>query len=35
LVLYWITNNTLTILQQWQINKSMGVEMKFQLPKFK
>ncbi len=35
LVLYWITNNTLTILQQWQINKSMGVTMKFQLPKFK
>jgi len=35
LVLYWITNNTLTILQQWQINKSMGVEMKFRLPKFK
>lgn len=35
LVLYWITNNVLTILQQWQINKSMGVEMKFRLPKFK
>jgi YidC/Oxa1 family membrane protein insertase len=35
LVLYWITNNTLTILQQWHINKGMGVEMKFKLPSFK
>ena len=35
LVLYWITNNTLTILQQWHINKGMGIDMKFQLPKFK
>lgn len=35
LVLYWITNNTLTIVQQWHINKKMGVEMKFKLPSFK
>ncbi len=34
LVLYWITNNTLTILQQAYINKSMGVPLKFSLPKF-
>jgi membrane protein insertase Oxa1/YidC/SpoIIIJ len=25
LVLYWITNNTLSIAQQWLINKRMGV----------
>ncbi len=35
LVLYWITNNTLTILQQATINKSMGVPLKFNMPKFK
>ena len=34
LVLYWITNNTLSILQQAYINKSMGVPLKFSLPKF-
>jgi len=35
LVLYWITNNVLTILQQAYINHSMGVPLKFNLPKFK
>jgi len=35
LVVYWITNNTLTILQQAFINHRMGVPMKFNLPKFK
>jgi YidC/Oxa1 family membrane protein insertase len=25
LVLYWITNNTLSIAQQWFINKRLGV----------
>ncbi|MBX3608836.1 MAG: membrane protein insertase YidC [Hydrogenophaga sp.] len=35
LVLYWITNNTLTILQQAHINHRMGVPIKFNLPKFK
>jgi YidC/Oxa1 family membrane protein insertase len=35
LVLYWITNNVLTIVQQAYINKSMGVPLKFSLPKFK
>ena len=35
LVLYWITNNSLTILQQWHINHSMGVKLKINLPKFK
>ena len=35
LVLYWITNNSLTILQQWQINHSMGVKLKINLPKFR
>ncbi len=34
LVLYWITNNVLTIVQQAYINKSMGVPLKFSLPKF-
>jgi YidC/Oxa1 family membrane protein insertase len=32
LVLYWITNNVLTILQQSFINKRMGVPLKFTLP---
>ena len=35
LVLYWITNNVLTILQQAYINRSMGVPLKFNMPKFK
>lgn len=35
LVLYWITNNTLTIVQQWYINHSMGVKLKINLPKFR
>ncbi|NIC42878.1 membrane protein insertase YidC [Aquabacterium sp. A08] len=35
LVLYWITNNVLTIAQQAYINHSMGVPLKFNLPKFK
>lgn len=35
LVLYWITNNTLTILQQWHINSRMGVKLKINLPKFR
>jgi len=34
LVLYWITNNILTIAQQWLINTRMGVPPKFNLPKF-
>ena len=34
LVLYWITNNLLSITQQWIINKRMGVPPKFNLPKF-
>ncbi|MCV0437597.1 MAG: membrane protein insertase YidC [Hydrogenophaga sp.] len=34
LVLYWITNNVLTIAQQAVINKSMGVPLKFSMPKF-
>jgi YidC/Oxa1 family membrane protein insertase len=34
LVLYWITNNTLSILQQWVINTRMGVPPQFNLPKF-
>ena len=34
LVLYWITNNILSILQQWIINTRMGVPPKFNLPKF-
>jgi YidC/Oxa1 family membrane protein insertase len=35
LVLYWITNNLLSIAQQWLINKRMGVPPQFNLPKFK
>ncbi|GAA6142287.1 membrane protein insertase YidC [Hydrogenophaga sp. 5NK40-0174] len=34
LVLYWITNNVLTIAQQAFINHKMGVPVKFNLPKF-
>ena len=34
LVLYWITNNVLTIAQQWLINTRMGVPPKFNMPKF-
>ena len=34
LVLYWITNNVLSIAQQWLINKRMGVPPTFNLPKF-
>ncbi len=34
LVLYWLTNNILSILQQWIINTRMGVPPKFHLPKF-
>ncbi len=34
LVLYWITNNLLSIAQQWVINTRMGVPPKFHLPKF-
>jgi len=34
LVLYWITNNVLSIAQQWIINTRMGVPPKFNLPKF-
>ncbi len=34
LVLYWITNNILTIVQQWIINTRMGVPPQFNLPKF-
>ncbi|MFD1710341.1 membrane protein insertase YidC [Ottowia sp. GY511] len=35
LVVYWITNNVLTIAQQWIINTRMGVPPQFNLPKFK
>jgi len=35
LVLYWLTNNILSIAQQWIINKRMGVPPQFNLPKFK
>ena len=35
LVLYWCTNNILSIAQQWIINKRMGVPPQFNLPKFK
>ena len=35
LVLYWITNNLLTIAQQAYINNQMGVPLKFSMPKFK
>lgn len=34
LVLYWITNNVLSIAQQWVINTRMGMPPKFHLPKF-
>jgi len=34
LVLYWITNNVLSITQQWVINTRMGVPPQFNLPKF-
>jgi YidC/Oxa1 family membrane protein insertase len=34
LVLYWITNNVLSIAQQWIINVRMGVPPQFNLPKF-
>ena len=34
LVMYWVTNNILTILQQAYINHGMGVPVKFNLPKF-
>jgi YidC/Oxa1 family membrane protein insertase len=34
LVLYWITNNVLSIAQQWLINHRMGVKMEFKLPNF-
>ncbi|MDO5288394.1 MAG: membrane protein insertase YidC [Pseudomonadota bacterium] len=34
LVLYWVTNNILTIAQQWLINTRMGVPPQFNLPKF-
>ncbi len=35
LVLYWITNNVLSIAQQWVINVRMGVPPEFNMPKFK
>ena len=35
LVLYWITNNVLTIAQQAYINNRMGVPVKFTIPSFK
>lgn len=35
LVLYWLTNNVLSITQQWIINTRMGVPPQFNLPKFK
>ena len=35
LVMYWVTNNILTILQQAYINHSMGVPVKFSMPNFK
>ena len=35
LVLYWLTNNILSIAQQWVINKRMGVPPQFNLPSFK
>ena len=34
LVMYWITNNVLSIAQQWVINTRMGVPPKFNFPKF-
>ncbi|GAA3987523.1 membrane protein insertase YidC [Comamonas faecalis] len=35
LVLYWLTNNLLSIAQQWLINTRMGVPPQFNLPKFR
>ena len=35
LVLYWITNNVLSIAQQWLFNTRMGVPPQFNLPKFR
>jgi len=35
LVLYWLTNNILSIAQQWIINTRMGVPPQFNLPKFR
>jgi YidC/Oxa1 family membrane protein insertase len=35
LVVYWVTNNILSIAQQWLINTRMGVPPQFNLPKFK
>jgi YidC/Oxa1 family membrane protein insertase len=35
LVVYWVTNNILSIAQQWIINKRMGVPPQFNLPKFR
>ncbi len=35
LVLYWLTNNLLSIAQQWIINTRMGVPPQFNLPRFK
>jgi len=35
LVLYWITNNVLSIAQQWIINTRLGVPPQFNLPKFR
>lgn len=34
LVLYWLTNNILSIAQQWLINTRMGVPPQFNLPKW-
>jgi YidC/Oxa1 family membrane protein insertase len=34
LVLYWITNNVLSIAQQWLINTRAGVPPEFNMPKF-
>ena len=35
LVIYWVTNNILTIAQQWIINTRMGIPPQFNLPKFR
>lgn len=35
LVMYWLTNNILSIAQQWLINTRMGVPPQFNLPKFR
>lgn len=32
---HWITNNVLSIAQQWLINTRMGVPPQFNLPKFR